>query len=110
MLQSIPGVAICPPVQDAATLRARLQESPFDALLLDMFLPGGAAPTLIGELHLCSECMVIVLGPADCAQLVRHERPGNTIHFFPKCRELPQALELLRQLSASNQANSGVSQ
>ncbi len=108
MLQTLPGLATSAPVWNAVTLRERLETSSFDVLILDMFLPGGAAPELLSQLPLSRTCTVIVLGPADCEPLFRHERTGTSIHFFHKCREIPRALDLLRQLSGSTQATSGV--
>lgn len=107
MVETIPGVLAYHPIGSATDLRTQVQAQPIDVLLIDMFLPGGAALDLLPTLTLPQACVVIVLGPADCSQLFRSRHRGATIHYFPKCRDLQKVYELLCQMASDRTTSRG---
>ncbi len=107
LVLATPGIGTCHLASSADELRAQLSETCFDVLLIDMFLPGSAATELLPDLTLPPDCVVIVLGPDDCAQLFRRRQPDVTTHYFSKSRELPRTLSLLSQLAGRHQTNCG---
>lgn len=94
-MQHMPGTVTCTPARSAAELHAQLARETFDLLLIDMFLPGGAALELLPHLLLPPGCAVIVLGPADCYELFRRRQPDTRIQYIPKCCAFEQVMTML---------------
>lgn len=100
LIRAIPGIDACAHAQDCAELRRHLSKQHIDAVVIDLFLPGGNLMDELQRLRPAEQRAVIVLGTDVAWTTQQRCISAGATHQFHKSSDFSQALNLLAQLAA----------